>query len=49
MSIEMINRSVTFTWNNGAGTKSVTHPCKIHTNDDQHLNDERWYIIEAQR
>ncbi len=51
MAIEMVNRQIRFLWNNGAGTKSITHNTTIETAYGGSLvtQDHMWYKITAER
>ncbi|XP_037085132.1 laminin subunit alpha-2-like isoform X2 [Pollicipes pollicipes] len=49
MAVEMVNRRIRFTWNNGDQSQRVEHPRRLQTNNDQLMNDQHWYIIEAER
>ena len=49
MAIEMIDRKIRFLWNNGAGTKAITHNVEIETAYNLARQDSMWYKITAER
>jgi len=49
MAIEMIDRKIHFLWNNGAGTKIITHNVEIETAFNLARQDSMWYKITAER
>ena len=49
LALEMIDRKIRFVWNNGAGTKSISHNVEIETAYNLARQDTMWYKITAER
>ncbi|XP_064107459.1 laminin subunit alpha lam-3-like isoform X1 [Macrobrachium nipponense] len=49
MAVEMVNRRIHFTWDNGGGAKRLIHPLKLLTNTPTVSDDTRWYHITINR
>ena len=49
LAIEMVDRKIRFLWDNGAGTRAITHNVTIDTANNLAKEDHMWYKIEAER
>ncbi len=49
MSLEMVGNKVRMLWNNGAGTRAITNNVTLETARDLRSEDDKWYIVTAQR
>ena len=49
MAIEMVDRKIKFLWNNGGGTKEITHNVEIESAYNLARQDTMWYKITAER
>jgi len=49
MALEMVERKIKFLWNNGAGTKEITHNVEIESAYNLARQDSMWYKITAER